>query len=100
MKTFLFAATLSIVHSQPAMVQKWGNNTVWEHNQFKLPSTDKRSYRTIILNNNLMATVISDPNTDRSAAAVDVGIGYFEDAPNLPGLAHLLERVLVSGSTT
>ena len=34
---------------------------------------------------------MSDPETDKSAAAVDVRVGYLSDPQDLPGLAHFTE---------
>lgn len=36
---------------------------------------DLRKYRALVLENNLKVLLISDPNTDKSAAALDVHIG-------------------------
>ena len=37
---------------------------------------DKRLYRGMVLDNHMKCLLISDPTTDRSAASVDVHIGY------------------------
>jgi predicted Zn-dependent peptidase len=39
--------------------------------------------------------VISDPNTTKAAAAVDVSVGYWSDPEDIAGLAHFLEHMLV-----
>lgn len=36
---------------------------------------DKRSYRGLILSNQMKVLLVSDPNTDKSAAAMDVNVG-------------------------
>ena len=36
---------------------------------------DKRNYRGIVLDNDMKIFLISDPDTDKSAAAMDVNIG-------------------------
>jgi insulysin len=38
--------------------------------------------------------LISDPKSEKAAAAMDVWVGTFQDPPNLPGLAHFLEHML------
>jgi insulysin len=38
----------------------------------------------------IQVILISDPSTDKSAVAMDVGVGYFSDPENVPGLAHFL----------
>jgi hypothetical protein len=59
---------------------------------------DKRQYRGLILNNGIKCLLISDPLTDRSAAAVDVHAGYMLDPKEFPGLAHFCEHMLFMGS--
>lgn len=59
---------------------------------------DKRLYRGLMLNNKIKCLLISDPNTDRSAASVDVNAGYLLDPKDFPGLAHFCEHMLFMGS--
>jgi hypothetical protein len=54
---------------------------------------DQRAYRFVTLHNGLRAVLVSDPNTTKSAAAIDVGNGYLSDPAELPGLAHFLEHM-------
>ncbi|KAG0475672.1 hypothetical protein HPP92_015358 [Vanilla planifolia] len=56
------------------------------------PRNDKREYRRIVLPNSLEALIISDPETDKSAASMDVSVGYFSDPEGVEGLAHFLGR--------
>ncbi|XP_062166020.1 insulin-degrading enzyme-like 1, peroxisomal isoform X1 [Alnus glutinosa] len=60
--------------------------------------TDKREYRRIVLKNSLKVLLISDPDTDKCAAAMDVGVGSFSDPEGLEGLAHFLEHMLFFAS--
>lgn len=74
--------------------------------------TDKATYRYVVLPNRMKALLISDPNCDKAAAAVDVGVGtafslhlvdnspvgYFSDPDHIPGLAHFLEHLLFMGT--
>lgn len=46
------------------------------------PETFKFDYEFIELPNKLLALVISDPSTDKSAASMEVGVGHFQD-PNV-----------------
>ncbi|ODV83849.1 hypothetical protein CANARDRAFT_9139 [[Candida] arabinofermentans NRRL YB-2248] len=62
------------------------------------PDIDNRDYRLIQLENDLTALLISDPTTDKSAAALDVNVGAFHDPKNLPGLAHFCEHLLFMGT--
>ncbi|KAJ6821787.1 insulin-degrading enzyme-like 1, peroxisomal [Iris pallida] len=56
------------------------------------PRTDAREYRRIVLANSLEALLISDPETDKVAASMNVSVGYFSDPDGLEGLAHFLGR--------
>ncbi|XP_014486438.1 PREDICTED: insulin-degrading enzyme-like [Dinoponera quadriceps] len=57
-------------------------------------TNDNRLYRILELTNKLKVLLISDPMTDKSAAAMDVNIGYLDDPNELPGLAHLCQCML------
>ncbi|XP_045456766.1 insulin-degrading enzyme [Melitaea cinxia] len=59
---------------------------------------DKREYRGLHLANRLKVLLISDSTTDKSAAALDVNIGYLSDPDELPGLAHFCEHMLFLGT--
>ncbi len=59
---------------------------------------DKRDYKGFIFNNGLKVLLISDPETDKSAAALDVNIGSMSDPRDLQGLAHFLEHMLFMGT--
>ena len=59
---------------------------------------DDRTYKSIQLPNQLEVIVISDPETDIAAAALSVGVGFFQDPKDRPGLAHFLEHMLFLGN--
>lgn len=59
---------------------------------------DKKAYRSIKLKNGLEVLLISDPQTDSSAASMDVGVGQFQDPADSQGLAHYLEHMLFLGT--
>ncbi|MRI34825.1 hypothetical protein EOPP23_17750 [Endozoicomonas sp. OPT23] len=59
---------------------------------------DDRDYRYLTLDNGLKALLISDPDTDKAAAAVDVNVGSWQDPDNRLGLAHFLEHMLFLGN--
>lgn len=42
--------------------------------------------------------LVSDPETERSAASMSVGVGHMSDPDNIPGLAHFLEHMLFLGT--
>ena len=60
--------------------------------------TDKRSYEYFVLDNGLKALVISDPEADKAAAALDVHVGHMADPKDRQGLAHYLEHMLFLGT--
>ena len=59
---------------------------------------DNRDYRYVVMDNGIKALLISDPDTDKSAAAVDVNVGSYQDPDNRLGLAHFLEHMLFMGN--
>nr|KAJ3423186.1 Insulinase (Peptidase M16) [Polyrhizophydium stewartii] len=58
------------------------------------PDGDDREYAVITLPNGLQAVVISDPATDKAAAALDVHVGHLCDHDDVAGLAHFCEHLL------
>lgn len=62
------------------------------------PDLDDRHYRIIQLQNGLKAILINDPDSDKSAAALDVNVGSYNDPKDLPGLAHFCEHLLFLGT--
>jgi len=59
---------------------------------------DERDYRYLELENGLKALLISDAKADKSAAALSVYRGSFDDPEDRPGLAHFLEHMLFIGT--
>ncbi len=68
-----------------------------EDNVRKSPN-DSRQYETFQLPNELRVLVISDPETDKGAAALDVFVGSSSDPEDRQGLAHFLEHMLFLGT--
>jgi len=62
------------------------------------PLNDKREYKRVVLPNGLQILLISDPDTDKAAASMDVSVGSFSDPEGLEGLAHFLEHMLFYAS--
>jgi secreted Zn-dependent insulinase-like peptidase len=60
--------------------------------------SDHRSFRYLTLPNQLRVLLISAPNTDKAAAALDVNIGSRQDPAERQGLAHFLEHMLFLGT--
>jgi len=59
---------------------------------------DSRSYKSITLSNQLQVLLISDPNTDRAAASLDIDVGSASNPKDRQGLAHFLEHMLFLGT--
>lgn len=62
------------------------------------PELDDRSYRVIRLPNKLEALLVHDPDTDKASASVNVNVGSFSDADDMPGTAHAVEHLLFMGT--
>lgn len=60
------------------------------------PIKDKSEYYFTILSNGLKVFIISDKETDISAASMFVKVGYYDD--EIPGLSHFLEHMLFLGN--
>ncbi|CAK9295952.1 unnamed protein product, partial [Gordionus sp. m RMFG-2023] len=60
--------------------------------------TDNCTYRGLELKNKLKVLLISDPEADKAAAALDVHIGNLKDPKTIPGLAHFCEHMLFMGT--
>jgi len=60
--------------------------------------SDKRVYKLLILPNDMKCLLISDPETDKSAASLDVNVGSALDPRPLFGTAHFLEHMLFMGT--
>ena len=59
---------------------------------------DDREYRALTLENGLKVMLVSDPDADRAAAALDVYVGSGNDPKDREGLAHYLEHMLFLGT--
>ena len=57
---------------------------------------DLREYRSLTLANSLRCVLVSDPETEISAASMNVHIGSIYE--EIPGLAHYLEHMLFMGT--
>jgi len=62
------------------------------------PEIDRRTYKWIRLANEMQVLLISDSETDKAAASMDVSVGHASDPEALPGLAHFLEHMLFLGT--
>ena len=70
-----------------------GADTITDRcDELRKSELDRREYRWLALRNKLEVLLISDAETDKAAAAMDVGVGHASDPAELPGLAHALRR--------
>jgi len=65
----------------------------------KKSNSDSWNYRGLELSNEMLVVLISHPNIDKAAAALDVTIGSLADPRDVPGIAHFLEHMLFMGSS-
>lgn len=54
-----------------------GNNTYKQWDNILKSEEDKRQYRGLQLDNGMKVLLVSDPSTDKSAAAIEVNVGKF-----------------------
>ncbi|WP_432696274.1 insulinase family protein [Marinobacterium sp. YM272] len=59
---------------------------------------DQRQYENFRLDNGLQVVVISDPDTDKAAASMNIMAGSADNPEDRPGLAHFLEHMLFLGT--
>mgnify|MGYP000158877625 CR=1 FL=1 len=59
---------------------------------------DHRDHLSFKLSNDLSVLLISDPNADKAAAAMNIAVGSNADPETRPGLAHFLEHMLFLGT--
>lgn len=64
----------------------------------RISPNDSNSYRYITLPNKVRLLLISDESAQKSAAAVAIRVGHFDDPIERQGLAHFLEHMLFLGT--
>ena len=101
MKKLLLASAISSALlaagcSQPVTETSTSKNAV-AGKVIKSPN-DERQYRVVTLDNNIEIMLVSDPNTDKSATALSVGVGLLQDPEAQQGMAHYLEHMLFLGT--
>jgi insulysin len=69
-------------------------------NKSDLPFSSVRTYKTVHLpENGLRVILVSDKLANRAQCAITIEVGQFNDPHNLPGLAHLMEHMILSSNT-
>ncbi len=73
---------------------------VKDESQLKVltPTLQGRQTLKIRLKNGLEAYLVSDPDTDKSGAALSVQVGSWGDPAGFPGMAHFCEHMLFLGT--
>ncbi|WP_085298033.1 insulinase family protein [Cognaticolwellia mytili] len=64
----------------------------------KKSPNDVKQYQAITLTNGLRALLVHNPESNKSAAALAVNVGHFDDPTHRQGLAHFLEHMLFLGT--
>ena len=59
---------------------------------------DDRQYRLLTLDNQMQVLLISDPDSPKAAASLDVNVGSGDNPQGRAGLAHFLEHMLFLGT--
>lgn len=59
---------------------------------------DHRRYLPLTLDNGLRVLLVEQPDAEKSAAAMAVNVGHFDDPEDREGLAHFLEHLVFLGS--
>ena len=67
-------------------------------NNLRKSPSDKRTYRYIKLANQLKCMLVSDTETQKSAATLFVNSGSLNDPKGVDGLAHFTEHMLFLGT--
>ena len=75
-----------------------GRSVALRNLEIERSPADSRDYRALMLDNGLEALVVSDPQADKAAAALNVNVGSGDDPDDRPGLAHFLEHMLFLGT--
>lgn len=69
-----------------------------KNSQILQSPNDSRSYESLQLSNGLTVLLVHQADSEKSAAALTVNVGHFDDPLPREGLAHFLEHMLFLGS--
>lgn len=69
-----------------------------ENSQILQSPNDCRQYQYLTLENGLAVLLVHQADSEKSAAALTVNVGHFDDPAEREGLAHFLEHMLFLGS--
>jgi insulysin len=71
-----------------------------ENSKILQSPNDKNQYQHLILDNGLAVLLVHQADSEKSAAALTVNVGHFDDPVSREGLAHFLEHMLFLGSAS
>lgn len=69
-----------------------------KNNHLLQSPNDHNSYQPLTLDNGLRVLLVHQADADKSAAAMAVNVGHFDDPVDREGLAHFLEHLVFLGS--
>ena len=98
--TSFVASTNSVVSPTPTAtpLPPFSNENCTDDSLVCPSKLDDRKYKVMTLSNGLRVLLISDPNSNVSAAAMDIPAGSFNDPLDYEGLAHFCEHMLFIGT--
>eukprot|EP00978_Attheya_sp_CCMP212_P039524 scaffold206492_cov48-Attheya_sp.AAC.2 len=72
-------------------------STNLENLKGRIPFSSRREYGDLILSNGMRVVLVHDRDVPRASVALSIrGAGQFSDPDDLPGLAHLMEHMVLS----
>ncbi|MBS3804230.1 MAG: insulinase family protein [Oleiphilaceae bacterium] len=97
MKTLMSITKIPVRHGLLVVLLLLSGLARAEIEPIKSPNDDNL-YRYLTLDNGLEVLLISDPDSDKAAASLDVAVGSGDDPSDREGLAHFLEHMLFLGT--
>ena len=76
----------------------WADPVVHRGEEIERSASDLRDYRYLRLANGLQVMLVSDTDSEKAAASLDVNVGSAHNPPDRQGLAHFLEHMLFLGT--
>lgn len=94
MRALLYGCLLLAVSA----VSAWADPVVFRSEDIVRSESDLRDYRYLRLANGLQIMLVSDADSEKAAASLDVKVGSAHNPPDRQGLAHFLEHMLFLGT--
>ena len=96
--TYLTACQPATEGSEPVEQQQQTYIENETQQPLNISPNDERDYDVVHLDNGLSVIVVSDPDADKAAAALNVHVGSMQNPDQQLGLAHYLEHMLFLGT--